>query len=512
MNQVVKYDKTLQERLREYRDTFQNCSLICEVKHNLSAYLEIEMDHCGWQAVWKIPRATCEDLNIPYPTFVLVFVVNMSCLKQVAEVRVLCKQVYIDIEESHVVPLAQLWLTKEQDKSVALNLESTGNALDVLQFFYANLYMPWDEEDTSHWVDNHLEQRLRLFYDIKNGIVPQIMAERFKFLLSEAKRLQANCLNMQKFVHEHNVDLEDESDDEALSEIVELQVSLMEIQKEFELLENPVARKVLIKRHQEALKRKEQQQEKKLWLVCKGNHDDCLQFLQTLKVQYPSEVFATAISLMGALEDPDMVHVIALSKGYHQIKDFGCLEMIATIKAAFARDDTVITTTSENLMFDLSGCVTFENLTIDASNSLCTILIRNGKVVLKNCKIVGDNVSRTHQGFIVLKGSSLELIDCCITGFGTAIVANSNSVVKLHNCEISSVGYGFKIHDDCTVKLQNSQFHDCREYAVLVETDNSRFGSEEVGDFSILSRYVLQSLPLRVSLGISSILFAAFQI
>lgn len=490
MNQVVKYDKTLQQRLQEYRDIFEHCQTITQVKHNLSAYLELEMDHCGWQAVWKIPRVTCDDLKIPYPTFVLVFVVNMSCLKQIADIRVLCKQVYIDIEESHVVPLAQLWLTKEQDKSVALSLESTGNALDVLQFFYANLYMPWDEEETSNWVENHLEQRLRLFYDVKIGVVPQGMAERFKYLLSETKRVHAKYIAMQRLLNEQNVDFDDEFN-EAVNEVVEVQVKLMEIQKEFELLENPVARKVLIKRHQEALKQKEnQEQAKKLWLVCKGSHEDCLLFLQQLKQQYPTETFKTALSLTAALENPATLDVIALSKGEHKIKDFGCIETTATIKAVFRREETIITTTSENLMFDLSGCVTFENLTIDASKSQCAILIRSGKVVLKGCKIVGDNVSTTHQGFIVLKGGSLELIDCCISGFGTAIVANSNSAIKMRNCEIWSVGYGLKIHDDCTIELLHSGFYDCWQYAVLVETDNGLYSSEEVGDFSVLSRYV----------------------
>lgn len=489
MNQVVKYDKTLQERLQEYKEIFEDCTTVCEAKHNLSIYLEMEMDHCGWQAVWKIPRITCEDLKIPYPTFVLVFVVNMNCLKQIAEIRVLCKQIYIDIAENHIVPLTQLSLTKEQDNKLALNLESTGNALDVLQFFFTNLYMPWDEEDNSNWIENHLEQRLRLFYDIKNGIVPQSMAEQFKFLISEVKRLQVKCLSMQKFLKDQNVDCEDECD-EALNEIVEMQVKMMEMQKEFELLENPIARKVFIKRHQEELKLKKQEQEKRFWIVCKGTRDDCVMFLEKLKVQYPCEVFKTAMSLMMALENPDVIDLIAVSKGEHKIKDFGCLEMNGVIKATFNRDDTIITSSAVNIMFDISGCVTFENLTIDATKSQCAILVRSGKVILKNCKIVGDNVSTTHQGFIVLKGSALELIDCFVTGFGTAFVGNSNAYIRMNNCEIFSVGYGLKVHDDCTVDMKNSIFHQCREYAVLVETEDSLYSKEEVADFSILNKCV----------------------
>lgn len=488
MNQVVKYDKTLQERLQEYRDIFYGCHSIFDIKHNLSAYLELEMDHCGWQAVWKIPRFTCEDLKIPYPAFALVFVVNMNCLKQIAEVRVLYTSAYIDLEECHIVPLAQLWLTKEQDHTVVLNLESTGNALDILQFFYTNLFMPWDEDDNINWVENHLEHRLRLFYDIQNGIVPSIIAERFKFLLAESKRLHVRCLNIQKQLKGENVDFDDDSDDLKLNEIVQLEVRKMEMRKEIELLEIPNGRRLLIKRHKTALKEKTQPQEKKRWIVCNGSYDDCILFLQTVKKEFPTEIFKSSINLVNILQNPETIEIVALCAGMHTIKDFGCIDMSATIKA-FNKNNTVITSISENIMFDLNGCVIFENLTIDASKSQCAILIRSGKVVLKNCKIFGDNKSSTHQGFIVLKGSTLELFDCLITGFGTGIVGNSNSNINLYNCEICNVNYGFKIHDNCNVEIVKSTFQDCNEYGILIETDNGLYGGGgDVGDFSILNR------------------------
>lgn len=480
MDQIITYDKSLQERLQEYRKVFGCSPSIWHLKEQLSAYLELGMDHSGWQAIWKIPRITCESLKIPFPTIVLVYVDNVHYIKQVADITVLIKQDHVDIPETHTVPLAQLWLTKEQDKTVGLNLESTGNALDVLNFFYANLYLPWDDDDLN-WVEVHLEQRLRLFYDTKNGVMPKCMAERLKSLLTQAKKLHVKCLELQDVI-------QDQEHNEKFEQYLELQVQIMEIQKEIELLENPLSRKVLIKR-QKVLEEIEKKTEKTFWIAFnESTFDDCVLFWQQLKALYPNETFKTALNLKTALDKCDDVDVIVINSGTHKIKDSGCMETGGTLKCV-GKKSAVIISTNENIMLDLSGSVTIENVTLDASYSQCAILVRNGNVVLKNCTIIGDNYSTTHQGFIVLKGSSLELIDCCVRGFGTAIVGNSKANVKLHKCEIYSCGYGFKIHDDCIVELLNCSFHDCKEYAVLVETDRKFYvNNGRVGDFSILRR------------------------
>lgn len=486
------FDKTFQERLQEYDDIFGHLHLpsISLLKQALSAYLELEIDHSGWQAIWKIPRVTCETLKLPFPTIALVYVDNVNYSKQVAEVTVLSKQDHIDLPDIHIVPLSQLWLTKEQDKSVGLSLHSTGNALDVLHFFYTNLYMPWDDEDEASWMEIHLEQRLRLFYDMRNGIIPKNIVERAKSLLTQAKQLHIKCQVLQKELNTQDVCFEQECD-EKFEELIELQVRLMEIQKEIELLENPLSRSVLIKRQEKLLQRKVKKNAERVSWVVFHKSDGWVSFFQQLKMLYPNEVFKTAVCLAAALDGGDEGDVIVVNKGLHEIKGSGLLETGGTLKGVYSKEETIITSANENIMFDLSGSVCLENLVVDASSSQCAVLVRSGIVTLKNCSIIGDGLSTTHQGFIVLSGASLELIDCCISGFGTAIVGNSKSNIKIRNCEIYDVNYGFKIHDDCIAEILNSTFHNCKEFAILVETDRVFYtnnSKEKFGDFSILRK------------------------
>lgn len=98
----------------------------------------------------------------------------------------------VHLDDTHVIPLVQLWPTKQQDNTVPLNLNSTAEAIDMLRFFYNHVFMPWDcdEDDMGDWAKKHLESRLHLFYDMKNGLISKNTAERVRGLMTEVRRLQ----------------------------------------------------------------------------------------------------------------------------------------------------------------------------------------------------------------------------------------------------------------------------------------------------------------------------------
>lgn len=193
MDEIITFDKSFKQRIEEYKEVFSVDFLPSSyIRKDWIFFLEMVVDVNGWQAVWKIPRLTCEQLDIPFPSVVLVLVLNVNFKNLNAFVRVLAVQDDITIHEKNLVPLMQLWPTKEQDKTVGLNIVSTANALDMFRFFYLHVYMPWDreEDDSVDWKSNHLESRLRLYYDLKNGSIPRQTAEHIHSLLTTARRLQ----------------------------------------------------------------------------------------------------------------------------------------------------------------------------------------------------------------------------------------------------------------------------------------------------------------------------------
>lgn len=87
----------------------------------------------GWQALWKIPRAVCEELRIKYPTIVGGTVANVYFKELRAEFVVSAVQDDdIHIPESNVVALDDLWPTREQENP-ELNVERTADCIDQLR-------------------------------------------------------------------------------------------------------------------------------------------------------------------------------------------------------------------------------------------------------------------------------------------------------------------------------------------------------------------------------------------
>lgn len=184
--------------------------------------------------------------------------------------------------------------------------------------------------------------------------------------------------------------------------------------------------------------------------------------------------------------------MIILSKGRHLLKTMGGLENGGNLKGIYKPEETLISSLNEDVMMDFSGSnVILENLTIDASLSQCGILVRRGNLTLRNCKLIGDGESSTHQGIIVLQGSKLEMVHCEITRFSTAIVGNSGSEIYLKDCEIYNVNFGLKVYDNCLVKAENSCFKDCTEYGFCMETEVClKEGKQRSGNFEVLQMYV----------------------
>lgn len=466
MDEIIRIEKTYEQRLQEYTKIFTGDGpfSLLRIQKSFSAHLELLIEPSGWQAVWKVPKATCYDYKISFPTVLLVHVENVDWKRLTAKVKVLAVLDDIHLPETHAVPLIQLWPLKDQNKRYSL---VTANALDVVRFFYTNLYMPWDDDETD-WVKQHLENRLQIFYDLKNGIFPRKMAKHIRCLLTTAKNL-----------HE---EMEYVVCDE---ELIELQVSLVEIQKKMELLENPLARKVLIKRAKQPF---EDVIGIKDWLVYKeGSLDDYLKFLSMSKKDNTDDMMVVPSLLDSWDAAGSNRNNFILKEGIHCIDEIGILEEGGILTGISGREKTKIISSNNTVIFDLSADALFENLTLVCSTQ-SAIVVRRGKLTIKNCKIDQDTNTRDYQGIVVLSGASLEIKDSAITGFNFAIIGNKDSSININNCEILDSQYGLKVYDNCFVELENSKINNCTQYGIWVEA-NSGDKQQLIAGFPVLEKY-----------------------
>lgn len=184
MEEVIIFDKSYQERLQEYKEIFDDTSLsVCEIKTKWSLLLELVLDACGWQAIWKIPQSTCEKLQVEYPLLALVYVRNVIFEDLTAEVKILLIDTLEPLPTENTVPLIDLWPTKNQAETVILDMRATANYIDMYKFFYTKVIMPWDYSSNSEtWIQDHLEARLRLYYDTKQGKLSETALQELLYI------------------------------------------------------------------------------------------------------------------------------------------------------------------------------------------------------------------------------------------------------------------------------------------------------------------------------------------
>ncbi|KAK5648506.1 hypothetical protein RI129_003398 [Pyrocoelia pectoralis] len=463
MNPVITYNKTYEERLQEFRNILINSSqehIPSSYVHKIwSDYVELSIDFSGWFAIWKIPRLTCEQFKIDFPVTVFVCVEQVNYQKLAATVKVLADDSDINLTSKHfIVSLIELWPTKKQDKSCDIDVSSTANCLDILRVFYLYIFMPWDldEDDSVNWVNEHLETRLRLFYDMRTSKFPRHTAVHLKKLLTEARHLhirQKQCTG-----------------DGSNRDVINNCVRMMQIRNEVEFLENPLLRNALLRSREHLSLTRKSNEPSHVVVLQQGKVDDYISFLNNVKLHVGQICVQYKPSLDIALANAITDDIIILSNYKHSFGELCALQDGGVLKGLYSKEDTIICSSKEDNMLDCCGNITFENLTIQVEAAQCGLCLRRGIVTLKNCKLINSVKSHMCDGIIVSSGAIMNIIDCDISGFDRAIVATSVSQVHMTNTKIENVNYGLTIYDNSTVKLNSCQFKNCTEFAIGVET------------------------------------------
>lgn len=185
----------------------------------------------------------------------------------------------------------------------------------------------------------------------------------------------------------------------------------------------------------------------------------------------PNEHISISPNLMGKLKTANQDEIILLSPEAHKIKDGGVLIDSCVIKGINPNQHAQIISLAENVMFDCVGnSVILENLTLDCQKAQCGLLVRKGRLIMKNCSLIGDRASTIRDGVLVLKDAELTLDNCTLTGFSTAIVGNSGSSISIRDCAISEAMRGLLVHSNCQLEIKSSSIESCKDYGIVVET------------------------------------------
>jgi len=192
---------------------------------------------------------------------------------------------------------------------------------------------------------------------------------------------------------------------------------------------------------------------------------------------------------------------ILLSPGEHTIKflehlnDSGIMsglvqpEAILTPAADLSQLPVVCSSDEDSTLLVIDGDYTLSQLVLDCRHVRRGILLRNGTLTMRGCRLLGDGSSSTQEGIVCMPGASVELKSCIIENFSVGISMRPRSCVELGSVQFKNCKTGLELLDKtASVNLQGSKcsFDSC---TLGIMADGLAMGEESTEKTVILNKF-----------------------
>uniref|UniRef100_A0A1A9WEX0 Uncharacterized protein n=1 Tax=Glossina brevipalpis TaxID=37001 RepID=A0A1A9WEX0_9MUSC len=466
--EIYEFKKCLLDRLGESISVllWKNKSIpASHVGTEWSYFIELQAEPTGWQALWKIPRALCEQLNVRFPTIVFGFVeqILFKEIKAIFKITAVTDD-SIRLPELQEVALEDLWPTRAQENK-ELNVEQTADALDKLRFFYTHVWMPWDNEndDDFNWTEQTLELRIRLILDLRQGKIERPLAAYIRSLISEAKYVQNKLYYLETDISddEEDIVIDSVAKQSRLTDLMRLRLRLSAIRTEFEMFENPDLRHVyqeVRSKDIQSIKIKSDSVPVCYVVLLSNSVEYQMEILRAVKEVVPdkSQVFLNH-SLQDVLNVCKSSDKIYLSPGRHAVNfreyfnNNGVIYGLGSLNIENSIVDektvTLYSRDGDESLLIFNGNFSLVNVVIDCKNISTGIIVKSGSITLTNCKLLGKRTSSIQQGILCYDHSNLKLERCLIEDFGTGIMLQNNSSIILNNSSVSNCYVGLDMSE-----------------------------------------------------------------
>jgi len=422
-----------------------------EVRGAWAAYLELEAEPVGWQAV-LFPSADTAELLGTVPGREGALRVDVKdLLSDQLEAEVEFRR--SDCEQPLVfeVPVDELWPTKHQELDW-LNMDGTVKALDLIRTFYKHLWMPWDgDSDCPDWAGQHLANRVALHCSLAGGPGDQEAARRLDLLACRAEQNRTALLELEVEVGlESEEDIEEggpgELSDQAVGRLLELHQEQDNIRREAELLENPRLRRAAVAvAQQRRAGRAEQGQE--LQVVWSGGSlADHLAAVSRLEVEFGASVRVVCCpDLQYALDRAQAGDtVVVISPGEYRLTGLGRLAGGGRLLGRAGAGRVLLQPGQPWSGLELAAGARLElsQLELHLGPRQAGLAVwAGGQLLLDGVRLVGGAAALQ-----VGSAARLEATGCWLEGAGKGLEVWPAGEAELRDCRLEGGGVGAVLH------------------------------------------------------------------
>lgn len=467
---TFKFDKTFQQRFDDFKMFVEDEGSDMDTWRE---FMESALEPAGYGAIWKLSKADCEKNEVKFPCE--VFGIVQETFFEEFAVLFLVESVEDDsvhLPEVCRVPFEDIYPCREQENA-ALNVDLTADCMDRYHFFFKYIFFPWDSDLDQ--VKKEIHSRMQLFYDLKNKNLSKGLSSHIRQIMAEAKYIQSKREQIEISMDDVDADISGESKDVARN-LLELHLRLMKIKHEVEILLNPEMREIYeeIKFPHHAIARSN---EPNIFAVSKPSRmSEMKQFIEDLSQKVAADQKVHWMSLQDAFAAASVSSEIYLSTGNHSVNFMEFLNdkiMISglTNKAIdFEKMQNYAKLSAEDFgsfLFAIDAGFRMQNLIIDCDKVKTGFLIKNGKVVIKNCVIYGSKDSSVTEGFAVSGAAEVRIENCLIFNFATGISISDSANVMILNSVIKNCNNGVLIDNESQLSMEKSSILNCNESGIF---------------------------------------------
>ncbi|XP_053099810.1 testicular spindle-associated protein SHCBP1L isoform X2 [Hemicordylus capensis] len=348
------------------------------------------------------------------------------------------------------VPLLEVYPVEGQD-SIVFDI---AKALEVVRFFYDFLWRDWDDDENSETYAALIEERIKIWCDIQNGIIPAPIAHRFRRNLEKYKSMHLELIHYQSNIKEEPTAEEAVECWKKYYELIML-CGLLKIWEDLRLrAHGPLTPRILKRRKGHRTDGKPV-----TYIVSKT-------MTETVKEISTDVVFQQHDNLNVALDNCYSGDNVLIFPGEYKAASLSMLTEDIIIKGVGRPEEVVIVSepAHENFVVSRAQNVKLMNVTLIQQGTVDGIIVvESGHTVLENCVLKCEGT-----GICVLAGASLTVKNSEITG---------------------AQGAGIELYPGSTAMLEDNKIHHCSNFRT---SDPSR------GSFGAINIKVLPAPKLKM--------------